>query len=75
MDCDPPYGVTTPPPERDLACLEGAEIPWWADLIDADELADVIRNQCDEKVGRLRLISPLVNSNGLTTKLTDPVLY
>ena len=52
MDCDPPYGVTTPPPERDLACLEGAEIPWWADLIDADELADVIRNQCDEKVGK-----------------------
>jgi len=42
---DAPYGVTTPPPEVDPISL-----PWWADVIDCHELADVIRKQCDEKV-------------------------
>lgn len=44
------YGVTTPPPEPELSPDGVAPLPWWADIIDSDELAEVIRNQCDEKV-------------------------
>ncbi|XP_067950738.1 dual specificity protein phosphatase 16-like isoform X2 [Watersipora subatra] len=38
--------MTTP----EVAIPSAVTLPWWADLIDADEMADLIRNQCDEKV-------------------------
>lgn len=46
-----PYGMTTPPPESvSPDVTAGDKVPWWADQIETHELAELIRNQCDEKV-------------------------
>lgn len=52
-DTEVPYGVTTPPPDEVTTPppptgLE--DLPWWADVVDSHELADLIRNHCAEKV-------------------------